>query len=75
MFYDNCQFAYRSKFSPLCALVTIHETVFDLLDNNDVGAVRIITFDMSPTFDRISHDMLLSYLSSLDIPHHRDLFC
>ena len=68
-FYDNCQFAYRPKSSTTCALVTLHETVLDFLDNIDVGAVRVITFDMSRAFDRIPHHMLLSCLSSLDMCH------
>ena len=47
--------------------------MIDFLDDIDVGAVRIITFDMSRAFDRIPHDMLLSCLCSLNIPN-RDLF-
>ncbi|MEL7309737.1 MAG: hypothetical protein AAGK05_19085, partial [Pseudomonadota bacterium] len=48
---DDCQFAYRKKSSTVCALVTIHETVLKFLDNSEIGAVRIITFDMSHAFD------------------------
>lgn len=67
--YDNCQFAYRPKSSTTCALVTIYEIVVNFLDDINVGAVRIVTFDMSRAFDRIPHHMLLSCLSSLDMPH------
>ena len=67
--FDDCQFAYRPNSSTTCALVTIHETVLNFLDDINVGAVRVITFDMSRAFDRIPHHLLLSCLSSLDIPH------
>ena len=67
--YDNYQFAYRPKSSTTCALITIHDAVINFLDDINVGAVRVITFDMSRAFDRISHHMLLSYLSTLDMPH------
>ena len=67
-YYDNCQFAYRPKSSTTCALISIHEMLLNFLDDVNVGAVRMIAFDMSRAFDRIPHDMLLSCLSSLDVP-------
>ena len=67
-FYDNCQFAYRPKSSTTCALVTVHENVLNYLDDINVGAVRVITFDMSRAFDCLPHHLLLSRLSSLDMP-------
>jgi hypothetical protein len=71
--YDECQFAYRPQSSTTCALVTIHETILNLLEDVNVGAVRIITFDMSRAFDRIPHFLLLSCIANLDLPN-RDLF-
>ncbi|MEL7308602.1 MAG: reverse transcriptase family protein, partial [Pseudomonadota bacterium] len=66
--YDKCQFAYRPKSSTTCALLTFHEIVINFLDDFNVGAVRVITFDMSRAFDRVPHHMLLLALSSLNIP-------
>ena len=66
--YDNFQFAYRRKSSTVIALITVHDTILRLLDNLSVGAVRVITFDMSRAFDRIPHHLLLSCLSNCDLP-------
>ena len=67
--FDDYQYAYRPNSSTTCALIAIHENVLNFLDDIHVGAVRIITFDMSRAFDRVPHDMLLSYLCSLELPY------
>ena len=68
--YDNCQFAYRPRSSTVCALIYIHESIVNFLDDVDIRAVRLITFDMSRAFDCIPHNLLLSYkfISQLDLP-------
>lgn len=53
--YDKCQFAYRPKSSTSCALLTTHEIVINFLDDINVGAVRVITFDTFRAFDRVPH--------------------
>ncbi|MEL7309047.1 MAG: hypothetical protein AAGK05_15065, partial [Pseudomonadota bacterium] len=45
--YDKQQFAYRPESSTVCALLSIQDTILRLLDDSNVGAVRLITFDMS----------------------------
>ena len=66
--FDDCQFAYRPYSSTVCALLTIQDTVLKLLDDVSVGAVRIITFDMTRAFDSVPHHLLLSCLSNLNLP-------
>lgn len=66
--YDNCQFAYRPRSSTVCALIYIHESIVNFLDDVDIRAVRLITFDMSRAFDCIPHNLLLSCISQLDLP-------
>jgi hypothetical protein len=68
-FYDDRQFAYRPNSSTTCALLTVHSTVLNFLEDVEVGAVRIIAFDMSRAFDRIPHYKLLSLISTLDLPN------
>jgi len=58
-FYDDFQFAYRKNSSTVCALITIHDAILRFLDDPDICAVRVITFDMSHAFDSVSHFMLL----------------
>ena len=64
----NCQFAYRPHSSTVCALIYIHESIVNFLDDVDIRAVRLITFDMSRAFDCIPHNLLLSCISQLDLP-------
>jgi hypothetical protein len=71
--YDELQFSYRPFSSTVCALLTIHDSAIRLLDNCEVTGVYIITFDMSHAFDTVPHHLLLSCLSSFDLPEH-DLF-
>jgi hypothetical protein len=67
--YDKCQFAYRPLSSTVCALISIHDCILKLLDDVNVCAVRLITFDMSRAFDSIPHHLLLSHLSKLSLPN------
>lgn len=64
--YDDFQFAYRPKSSTVCALVTLHDLVLKMLDDVNIAAVRIVTFDMSNAFDRVPHHLLLSTISNCD---------
>ena len=66
--YDKCQFAYRKGPSTVCALLTLHDLVVKLLDNNDNAAVRLITFDMSHAFESVSHDILVNFFVHSDLP-------
>lgn len=66
--YDECQFAYRRDSSTVCALVTIHDTILRFLDDVDIGAVRVITFDMSHAFDSVSHSILLQRFCMSNFP-------
>jgi hypothetical protein len=67
--YDNSQFAYRPHSSTVCALIYIHEIILKFLDDVNIRAVRLITFDLSRAFDCIPHHLLLSCISKLDLPH------
>ena len=66
--YDDCQFAYRPHSSTVCALISLHEKMLQFLDDVDVRAVRLITFDMSRAFDCIPFHLLLARVSELDLP-------
>ena len=57
--YDDFQYAYRKNSSTVCALLAIHDAILCFLDDPDICAVRVITFDMSHAFDSVSHSMLL----------------
>jgi len=67
--YDERQFAYRPESSTVCALLFIQQTVLTFLDDSNVGAVRLITFDMSRAFDRVPHHQLLRYISRMPLPN------
>ena len=67
--YDEFQFAYRPQSSTVCALLSIHEKIIQLLDDVNVRAVRLITFDMSRAFDCIPFHLLLTCISKLDLPN------
>ena len=67
--YDERQFAYRPESSTVCALLFIQQTVLKSLDDCNVGAVRLITFDMSRAFDRVPHHQLLYCISKLPLPN------
>ena len=43
-----------------CTLLTIQDRVWKLLDECDVGAVRIVTFDMSRAFDCVPHGIIVN---------------
>ena len=55
--------------STVCALLFIHDAILKLLDDSNVGAVRLITFDLSRAFDRVPHHQLLSCVSELELPY------
>ena len=57
--FDTVQFTYRPDSLTACALITI-DCVTKFLDDISIGAVRIVTFDMSNTFDCIPHHLLLN---------------
>ena len=63
--YDDCQFAYRKRSSTVCALLAIQEHILRFLDDPKIGAVRIVTFDMSRAFDEVPHGILLDRFHSL----------
>ena len=65
---DKSQFAYRSNSSTVCALLAIHDKIVTFLDDQDITAVRIVTFDMSHAFDCVPHDVLMSRIFALNFP-------
>ena len=48
----------------MCALLTVQDEIVKLLDECDVGAVRIVTFDNSRAFDCVSHGLLTNCINS-----------
>ena len=66
--YDDSQFAYRRNSSTVCALVTVHEKIVELLDNPHISGVRVIAFDMSHAFDCVPHDIVIKRLLNFDFP-------
>ena len=66
--YDKYQFAYRPESSTVCALLFVQERILKILDDSDVSAVRLVTFDMSRAFDCVPHHLLLSEISKLSLP-------
>lgn len=66
--YDNFQYAYRPHSSAVCALASIHEKLLQSLDDLNVRAVRLISFDMSRAFDRVPFHILLTCISRLNLP-------
>ncbi len=70
--YDDLQFGFQPKSSTVCALIYSTDYITKYLDNTDIQAVEMIAYDFSRAFDKINHDLLLSRLRDLQIPH--DLF-
>lgn len=60
--YDDSQFAYRKNSSTTCALLTIQENILRFLDDPEICAVRLLTFDMSHAFDCVPHDILVNHI-------------
>ena len=67
-YVDSCQFAYRKKSSTVSALITLHDRIISLLDDEDVYGVRVVAFDLSHAFDCIPHSLLLQRVAGLDFP-------
>ena len=67
--FDKEQYEYRPGSSTVSALLCIQDTVLKLLDDSNIGAVRLLTFDMSRAFDRVPHHQLLSCISKLSLPN------
>jgi hypothetical protein len=57
--YDATQFAYRKSSSTVCALLTVHDCIVKYLDDPNICAVRVLTFDMSRAFDSVPHKILI----------------
>ena len=60
--YDADQFAYRRLGSTTAALVSIHDTVTQMLEDSDCWAVQMTTLDLTKAFDKVPHDGLICHL-------------
>jgi len=62
------QFAFRPTGSTTAAIITLLDTVIDLLSANPY--VIVVSLDFSKAFDTIRHSTLLHKISQLDLPDH-----
>ena len=65
-FHD--QFAFRPTGSPTAAIISLMNTVINLLTTEPY--VIVLSFDFSKAFDTVRHFTLLQKLAQLDLPDH-----
>ena len=65
---SNSQYGFRSGFSTVCALLSVTNDWFSLLDSHN--SVCAVFFDLRKAFDSVPHQLLLDTLSSSGIPPH-----
>ena len=66
--YDNNQFGFRPKSSTQCAFIALHSKILKSLDQSPPLHTFVINFDLAKAFDTINHDILISTLSSCNLP-------
>jgi len=66
---SNNQFGFMPKSSTTSCLIHIHNSISMYLDNLDISAVTVISFDLRRAFDTIPHNLLLDKLSPFVSPH------
>ena len=62
------QFAYKPKSSTTCALITIHDAITNMLEDDALLGAAIISYDFSKAFDTLPHHVLLEKLQNLNFP-------
>ena len=66
-FGDN-QFGCRSFSSTTCAIISLRQHSLAALESSKVSGIKIITYDFSKAFDKLSHSLIIDKLSSLSFP-------
>ena len=67
-FIPENQFAYKPKSNTTCALITLHDSVTKLLEDESCHGAIIISYDFSKAFDTLPHHLLLEKLKALRFP-------
>ena len=67
------QFGFMPKSSTSACLIHIHDTLTNYLDQENVLAVSLVSYDLQRAFDSIPHDILLRKLYHV-LPHNICLF-
>jgi len=65
---DNSQFGFLNKSSTQIALIKLLEDTTRHLEQNDITATSIISFDLKKAFDTVPHHILYNKLKSI-LPH------
>ena len=60
--YVDDQFGFHPKSSTATALISLHDKVTRLLDQDNVDAVQIISYDFERAFDKLGHHIVLQSL-------------
>ena len=57
--YDAFQFGFRPRSSTTCALIDVQNFICSMLDKPNVLACHICALDLTKSFDRLSHKLLI----------------
>jgi len=61
----NDQYGFRKSCSTTHAHIKLLDTTTKLLENKQVNAVSVVSFDLQKAFDKVSHQILLQKLSNV----------
>ena len=62
------QFAYKPKSNTTCALITLHDAITKILEEETSCGAAVISYDFSKAFDTLPHSYLLEKLQRLCFP-------
>ena len=66
--YGINQFGFRRRSSTTCAILAIIDDLTKQLDNDEIKAISLLSFDATKAFDSVPHDLLINRLLNSDLP-------
>lgn len=66
--FGHNQFGCRPSSSTTCAIISLRHHALTALESSRVSGIKIIAYDFSKAFDKLSHSLILQKLSTSSFP-------